>query len=138
MKKRLRTALVLTAGALLCACSVTADELSGEAQGYGGRLRVLVTMDRGHLAGVQVTEHHETQGVGTRAIDALPERMAAQGTWDVDAISGATVTSEAVKAAVRQAMEDEPSQNAATPADMTTLPPGQDLLSGRGLLSRCY
>jgi hypothetical protein len=100
-------------------------------------LKVLVTTDRGRLAGVQVTEHHETQGVGTRAIAALPDRMVERNTWDVDGVSGATVTSNALRAAVRDALgmdEDVP----ASPMDMTTAPPAESVSasrSGMGMVS---
>lgn len=89
---------------LLTGCAVTAEEMTGEAQGYGGPLRVTVTMDGERLTGVTVVSHNETQGVGTRAIDALPAEMSRAGTWKVDGVSGATVTSDALKAAVRSAM----------------------------------
>lgn len=104
MHKRTGTAVCLLLALLLSGCAVTAEELTGEAEGYGGPLRVMITMDGERLTGVTVTEHSETQGVGTRAIDRMPADMAREGTWDVDGVSGATVTSSALKAAVRDAM----------------------------------
>lgn len=104
MKKLIWLAAVLLAAAMAAACAVTAEELVGQAQGYGGILKVMVTTDRDRIASVQVTEHHETRGVGTRAIEQLPDAMVRENTWDVDSVSGATVTSNALRAAVRDAL----------------------------------
>lgn len=105
MRKTTRIFLCIAAClALLTACAANAEERQGEAQGYGGTLRVAVTMDGDRLIQVRVLEHHETDGVGTRAIDALPEAMAKAGSAQVDDISGATVTSQALKAAVADAL----------------------------------
>lgn len=104
MHKRTLAAWSAAVCLLLTGCAVTAEEMTGEAQGYGGPLRVKITMDGERLTGVTVVSHNETQGVGTRAIDALPAEMSRAGTWEVDGVSGATVTSDALKAAVRSAM----------------------------------
>lgn len=138
MKRLLRIVLGLLLAAMLCACAVTAEELTGESQGYGGPLKVLVTMDRGKIASVQVTEHHETQGVGTRAIDSMPEAMVSAGSWDVDTVSGATVTSNALRAAVQNALGEEDQRGAASPMDLPTVPPAESEsagISGVGMIS---
>jgi len=88
----------------LTGCTASADQRTGEAEGYGGTLKVTVTMNDDDITDVKVTEHHETQGVGTRAIDALPDAIEQADSIDVDGISGATVTSNAIKQAVSQAM----------------------------------
>ena len=98
--------LLLTAGMLLplTGCTARADQRTGEAEGYGGTLRVSVTMNGEDVTRVEITEHHETQGVGTRAIEALPAAIEQADSIDEDSVSGATVTSEAIKQAVSQAM----------------------------------
>ena len=88
----------------LTACTASADQRTGEAEGYGGTLKVSVTINGTDITDVKVTEHNETQGVGTRAIDALPGAIEEADSVDVDSISGATVTSEAIKEAVSQAI----------------------------------
>ena len=88
----------------LAGCTAKADQRTGEAEGYGGKLKVSVTMNGTDITEVNVIEHSETPGVGTRAIDALPEKIVQADSVDVDSISGATVTSEAIKQAVGQAM----------------------------------
>lgn len=117
----------LVCAALMTGCAATAEDLIGEAQGYGGTLRVAVTMDGDRITAVNVMEHQETEGVGTRAIDALPNAIVQANSADVDTVSGATVTSNAIKAAVRDALGQ--SDAAASPmangtAGQLTLPDG--------------
>ncbi|MBQ8313649.1 MAG: FMN-binding protein [Clostridia bacterium] len=141
MRRNAKLCLCLLSACLLAACSASADERMGEAQGYGGTLKVRVTVDGDKLTRVEVTEHHETQGVGTRAIDALPEAMASAGTWDVDTVSGATVTSNAIKNAVRMALGEETVQASpvtsqqpdATQQPVTFMP--DNALSGIGMVA---
>ena len=95
--------LLLTA-ALLTGCTASAEQHMGQAQGYGGPLRVTVSMNGTDITEVRVTEHSETEGVGTRAIDVLPDLIARADSVQVDNVTGATVTSEAIKTAVSQAI----------------------------------
>ena len=88
----------------LCGCAATAEDLMGEAEGYGGTLKVAVTMDGEKITRVAVTSHSETEGIGTRAIADLPNKIVAANSADVDVVSGATVTSKAIMAAVKNAM----------------------------------
>ncbi len=77
--------------------------------GMGGLVSVAVGLDAdGKIAQVEVTRHSETEGIGTKAIDAMPERFVGLATAEeidaVDAVAGATVTSKALKAAVKTAL----------------------------------
>ena len=95
---------LMTAICMTACTSASSEERTGQAEGYGGTLTVRVTTDGGKITNVEVTEHHETEGVGTRAIDALPQAMVTANSWQVDSVSGATVTSKAIMAAVADAM----------------------------------
>lgn len=88
----------------LAGCTAKADQRTGEADGYGGKVKVSVTMNGTDITEVKVIEHSETPGVGTRAIEALPDAIVQADSVDVDSVSGATITSEAIKQAVGQAM----------------------------------
>lgn len=114
MRNIAKIGLCLLAACAMAACSANADEHVGQAQGYGGTLKVRVKTENGKLSSVEVLEHHETQDVGTRAIDQLPSAMVAAGTWDVDAVSGATITSTAMKEAVRTALGETASEATAS------------------------
>ncbi|NIP13236.1 MAG: FMN-binding protein [Pseudomonadales bacterium] len=82
----------------------------GWAAGYGGPIRLVVGVSAGRILGIRVTDHQETPGLADflRRPErgwlagfsgrARPEAMA------VDALAGATITSEAVIQAVRRAM----------------------------------
>ena len=50
---------------------------------------------------VHVLSHSETVNISDRAIDELPSQIVEAQTWDVDAVSSATFTSDAIREAVR-------------------------------------
>lgn len=75
-----------------------------EAQGLLGPVRVALTVGEKGELDLRVLSHRETPGVGTRAVDALPAAVRAAGSLDVDAVSGATVTSRAILDAAREAL----------------------------------
>ena len=105
MRKNLSWLLIaILLGMTLTGCSAGAEELTGSAEGYGGTLRVGVTVEDGSIRQVRILEHHETDGVGTLAIEALPEQIAAANSAEVDSVSGATITSRAICEAVRDAL----------------------------------
>lgn len=119
----------------MTACRASADQRIGEAEGYGGKLRVAVTMTGQDITNVKVLEHQETEGVGTRAIDALPKAIEEADGINVDGVSGATVTSNAIKQAVSQAMGMTGMMQDVIPMDGTsaTEAPAMSALSGTGM-----
>lgn len=104
MRKALSLMMATLLLPLLTGCTASAEQHTGEAEGYGGPLKVRVTMNGEDITKVEVTEHSETPGVGTRAIEALPSAIEEADSIDVDSVSGATITSQAIKQAVNQAM----------------------------------
>ncbi|HSL94095.1 MAG TPA: FMN-binding protein [Bacillota bacterium] len=84
-------------------------------QGYGGPVNVLVSIDMdGEVRTVQVTDHKETAGIGDKVEtpDFLSQYIGKTASdsvtvgQDITAVSGATVTSRAVAAGVRNALAD--------------------------------
>lgn len=86
-----------------------------QSSGFGGAMSLVVGVDMdGKVTGVAVTDHGETKNIGTKVTDdaSVLERFAGMsGTITVnagenrfDGISGATVTSKAVTAAVNTAL----------------------------------
>lgn len=89
--------------------------------GYNGYIRILVGIDtRGIIKGVKVLEHHETPGLGSKINEIKPGE---KGPWflaqfkgkaaktlrvkkDIDAITGATISSKAVTYAIRDAVNE--------------------------------
>lgn len=92
----------LAAGTSLAAQDAlyTPGAYSATEEGYGGSITVTMTFDETAITGIEITAENETRDVGTKAMDALaPRILQAQGTG-VDAVATATVTSDAIKAAV--------------------------------------
>jgi len=77
----------------------------GEAQGNNGPVKVTVTVSGGKITKVTVDEHEETPQISDAAIQQVPESIVKKQTWEVDTVAGATYTSNAIKEAVRKALE---------------------------------
>ena len=86
--------------------ALTDGSYTAEGKGIGGKVPVTVTVKDGKVSDVKVGDNSETQGIGSKAIEQLPDAIvAANGTEGVDAVSGATVTSKAIFTAVDEALE---------------------------------
>jgi uncharacterized protein with FMN-binding domain len=70
----------------------------------GGEVKVKVTMDGDKIAKVEVLNHNETAGISDPAFAAIPDAIVAANSTEIDAVSGATKTSEALIAAVNDAL----------------------------------
>lgn len=68
--------------------------------GKEGPVPVTVSIAGGKVASVEIGSNTETAGIGTLAIEALPSRIVAANSAEVDAVSGATITSDAILAGV--------------------------------------
>ena len=76
-----------------------------EGKGIGGKVSVTVVVKDGAVAEVTVGDNSETQGIGSKAVEQLPELIVkANGTEGVDGVSGATITSKAIFSAVEDAL----------------------------------
>lgn len=91
---------------MLCipAAAAFAEESSAVAQGFGGEVRVTVSIQNGKIISVTATGENETPGVGSRAIEQLPKMILAAQSADIDALSGCTVSSNAVLKAAKEAI----------------------------------
>ncbi len=96
--------------------AVAGASLTGTANGFGGEVSVTVTMDGSKIADVVATGSSETQGIGSNAIEQLPAKIVEANSTDVEVISGATVTSNAIIEAVNNALA---SNSAAGGASLT-------------------
>ena len=73
--------------------------------GIGGKTVVRVTYEDGTIEQVEVLSNFESEDVGQKAIEELPDQMVAKNTYEVDAVSGASASSRAIKEAVKNAIE---------------------------------
>ena len=97
--------MVLTMGLAVAADGVSGD-FTGTAQGLGGDVTVTLTLKDGKIVGCTATGDKETEGIGSKVIDSFPAIVAESGSIAVDAISGATVTSDAFVAAAEAALTE--------------------------------
>lgn len=65
-------------------------------------VNVKVTVEKGKIIGVEILEHQN--GLG-QAANVIVEDMVKQNTYDVDAVTGATVSSEVIMNAVNNALQ---------------------------------
>ncbi len=72
--------------------------------GIGGQVVVRITYKDSKLQDVEIVKQSESAEVGGKAVTELPQEMVEKNTYDVDAVSGASVSSRAIKSAVKNAM----------------------------------
>ena len=87
----------------------------GSSRGYGGAVRVQVTMENGSITEVEILDaSHETRQFLRRAKRLLTTVVEAQS-WEVDAVSEATYTSRGILGAVQNALTGEVVNNPLPP-----------------------
>jgi len=77
--------------------------VTGSAQGMNGPVELQVEATADKLVSLSVVSQNETQGIGTVALEKLLPQIVENQNINVDAISGATVTSNAIIGAVKDA-----------------------------------
>lgn len=107
MKKLISLVAVLSI-ALTTGCSSNKGQFkdgtyTGTGNGYGGEVKVEVDVKNGDITTIKVVEGNETSLVQKRALPVLEERIVEAQSPIVDAVSGATFTSFAIKTAVADA-----------------------------------
>ncbi|MCC8139940.1 MAG: FAD-dependent oxidoreductase [Lachnospiraceae bacterium] len=73
---------------------------TASAQGLNGAVTVEVTFSEDAIESVVVTDHQETEGIGSNAVDQLPDKIVETQSLGIDGVSGATYTSTAIIEAV--------------------------------------
>ena len=76
---------------------------TGEGQGRNGAIVVELTASGGKITAVKVVKHSETPGISDAALARVPGEIVQAQTTGIDAVSGATLTTNGIKAAeIRQ------------------------------------
>lgn len=83
----------------------TAGTYEGTAEGYGGDVKVEVTLSEDRIVGIETDAPNETAGIGDDAIETLTEQVIASQSLNVDVVSGATGSSTGFLAALTAALE---------------------------------
>ena len=120
-------------------------EYKASGKGIGGDVPVTVTIKDGAIESVEVGDNSETQGIGSNAIEQLPEQFVGLKTAEevdaLDGVSGATITSNALKDAVSDCLEQASAGDAektdeaadADKAEAGALADGEYEASGKGI-----
>ncbi|MFC2477843.1 MAG: FAD-dependent oxidoreductase, partial [Treponema socranskii subsp. buccale] len=135
-KKLLSFALAAFAAAGLISCggkSIKNGTYTSSVQGMNDAVEVSVTIADKKIADVQVTKNSETPGIGSPLMDAngtvltaggmaptelIPAEIVKHQSVNVDVVTGATITSAAIKAAVSNCLKDAK----ANPSDWNAKP----------------
>ena len=80
--------------------------LTGTGAGRNGDITVEVIATADRIYRVTVTDQQETEGIGSAAVTKLPGEIYRAQSLKVDAVSGATLSSEGIRAAVINALEN--------------------------------
>jgi len=73
--------------------------------GHNGMITLQTTVKDGKIASVDVVQSDETPGIGSKAIDLMTNAVVNSGSVNIDSISGATITSSAVKRILRETVQ---------------------------------
>ena len=112
MKKITSAVLSVLMCASLAACSPAQSSAeqtatySATAQGFGGDVTVTLTMSGEKITAVDIDAASETATVGGAAAETLAEQIMAAQSAEIDGVSGASVTSGAVKEACAKALKE--------------------------------
>lgn len=84
--------------------SITDGSYTKEVDGRNGKMKIETVIKDGKIDEVNVLEHTESAGIADGALEFIPEKIVSGNTINVEAISGATITSEAIIEAVKQSI----------------------------------
>ena len=101
------------------AATFTPGEYEATAQGFGGDVTVKVTVDENAVTAVEITGEDETPALGGAAIEEFTTSLVGVSDAEaVEAVSGATVTSTAVKEALAKALAQAKGEAAENTAEL--------------------
>lgn len=79
---------------------------NGVGEGKYGPIKVEVNVEKGKIKDIKILEHKETPGLSDPILEKIPAEIIKKQSTDVQAISGASVTSKAVIQAVTDALKN--------------------------------
>ena len=109
-----RLSLILSLVMLICAAlptmaeeaapSMTPGSYSATVDSVGGPMTVTVTVSGDRIENVAIDEIHDTEGIRDAVLERYPTAIVENQSINIDAVSGATLTSTFMKMAIRQAL----------------------------------
>lgn len=76
----------------------------GTGTGNRGEVKVSVTVENNTIKEVKVDEQNETSGISSSALEKAPKLIVENQSYNIDAVTGATITFHAVEKAVKNAL----------------------------------
>lgn len=113
--------------------TAAAETLTGTADGFGGEVVVTLTREGDKITACSITGENETPDVGGKALPELEKQIVAANGIEIDGVSGATVTGDAVKAAAAQALGLEIEETEAETKAAETAAPAEKVEIDSGL-----
>ena len=100
----LAAALVLTGMVSALADGFTAGTYEASANGFGGPVVVKITVDENAITAAEITGESETPAIGGAAMETIAATLVGKSDAEIDGVTGATLTSNAVKEALAAAL----------------------------------
>ena len=100
--------------------SFTPGTYTQSAMGRNAMVEVAVTFDEATIQNVEITNQAETAAVAGVALERIPASIVENQTTKIDAVTGATVTSNAILSAVNAAIKEAGADPAALPEAYAT------------------
>jgi len=91
---------------LMTMTGACAQTYSASEKGFGGEVEVTLEIENDMIVNVGIEAANETDGVGSIAVEKLAAAMVEKNRVDLDAVAGATVTSNAILKAAAQAVAE--------------------------------
>lgn len=113
MKLSLLATSVLLAAVSASAYAYTPGTYTAAIAGQNGPVKVEVTTSADKILSVKIIDQKETEGIGSKAVAALPSEIVKAQSADVQGIAGASVSSAAIKKAVQECLNQAQSKKAA-------------------------
>lgn len=110
----LATSVLLAAvSASAYAYTYTPGTYTAAIAGQNGPVKVEVTTSADKILSVKIIDQKETEGIGSKAVAALPSEIVKAQSADVQGIAGASVSSAAIKKAVQECLNQAQGKKAA-------------------------
>ena len=89
-----------------CTANTNVKSIKKEVDGHNGKITLEVTVDGEKITKIAVLEHSETAGISDEAMNDLPKRVVEKQNLNIDTVSGATVSSNAILNGVEECLKE--------------------------------
>lgn len=97
------------------AMAFTAGTYTASIAGQNGPVKVEVKTSNDRILSIKVLDQKETEGIGSKAVEGLPATILKAQSTKVDNVTGATITSRAIKEAVQTCLNEANGQKLEAP-----------------------